>query len=93
MLPKGICSRFKPHITRTKQGEKNALLPRMWRRNAIHASYKTLRLQKLRTITNTSRTHRIKRTIATLNGDRRRTKAKKTPRIPEVVAQQQEKIA
>jgi len=65
----------------------------MRRRNAIHASYKTLRLQKLWPITNTSGTHRITRTIATLNGDRRRTKTKKTPRIPEVVAQQQEKIA
>jgi len=47
------------HIIRTKQGEKqNALLPRMRRRNAIHTSNQTLRLQELWPISNTSRTHR-----------------------------------
>jgi len=65
----------------------------MRRRNAIHTGYKTLRLQELRLITNASGTHRAERTTATLDGDRRGTKAKTTPRIPEVVAQQQEKIA
>jgi len=77
-----------------KQGEKqHALLPRMRRRNAILAGYQTLRLQELRFITNTSRTHRITRATATLDGNRRGAEAKTTPRIPEVVAQQQEKIA
>jgi len=65
----------------------------MRRRNAIHTSYKTLRLQELRLIIDTSRTNRIKRATATLNGDGRGAKTKTTPRIPKVVAQQQEKIA
>jgi len=78
---------------RTKQGEnQHALLPRMRRRNAIHANYQTLRLQELRSITNASRTHRTEGTTSTLDGDRGGTKTKTTSRIPEVVAQQQEKV-
>jgi len=46
----------------------------------------------LRLIINTPGTHGAERATATKNRDRRRAASKGTPRIPQVVAQQQEKI-
>lgn len=64
----------------------------MWRRNAIHDSNKTLRLQKLRIVSNPTRTHGIEGEIETENGIERRRTGQSTQRIPQMVAQQKEVI-
>ena len=79
----------------TTEGKtKNALiLPRMWRRNAVHFGYEVLCVQELRAFSYPPRTARTARETATKVRDRRRREKERTTRILEVVAEQQEKIA
>ena len=79
----------------TTEGKtKNALiLPRMWRRNAVHFSYEVLFVQELRAVSHPPRTARTARETATKVRDRRRREKERTTRIPEVVAEQQEEVA
>jgi len=61
------------------------------RRDAVHASHQTSRVQKLRTIRNPTGAYGAKRK-ATTSGRGRRRADKAEERIPKMVAQQQEKI-
>jgi hypothetical protein len=68
--------------------KKHALLSRMRRRNALRHSHQTLHLQKLRLISDTTRTLGTARKTKTKNGNRRRRKTKRKKRIPKMVAKQ-----
>jgi hypothetical protein len=69
--------------------KKDALLSRMWRRNAIHDRYQALCVQELRLVRNTAGTDGAKRQAQTEYRNSRRRAAEEEKRIPEMVSEQE----
>jgi hypothetical protein len=68
---------------------KNELLPRVWWRNAIHDSHKTLRLQELWAVCDPARTNGTERETEAKSGIEGRRTSEKEKRIPQMVSKQE----